>query len=89
MKILGLESCKTSSFIGRQGLEKGIPGPLLPCRVEKGGFILSLLPRPSQPQEESGPVRKEKVQKKNLPRPPLPHKKGIPASISMDGLAKA
>ena len=81
-------SCKTSSFIGGQGLEMSIPGPLLPHKVEQG-LISSLLPRPPQPQEESGPVRIGKVQKKNLPRLPLSHKNGIPAGIGRDDPAKA
>ena len=53
-----------------------IPGALLPHIVEQG-LVSSLLPRSPQLQELSGPVRIEKVQQKNLPRPPLPHKKGV------------
>ena len=65
----------------------GIPGQLLPHRVEQG-LVSSLLPRPTLLQEESGPVRREKVQKKNLLRSPLLHKNGILASIGMDDPAK-
>ena len=62
-----------------------IPEPLLPCRVEQC-MVLSPLPRPPQLQEETGPARTDlEVQKKNLPRPPLPHKKNVPATIGMDG----
>ena len=50
-----------------------IPGLLLPHKVEQG-LVSILLPRPPQPHEESGPVRIDKVQKKNLPKPPLLHK---------------
>ena len=65
-----------------------IPGSLLPHKVEQG-FISSFLPRPQQLQEEICPGRIGKVQKKNLSRPPLLHKKGAPAGIGRDGLAKA
>ena len=52
-------------------------------------MALSLIPRPPQLQEESGPVRiDQEVQKKNLPRPPLPHKKDIPVSIGTCSPAK-
>ena len=65
-----------------------IPGPSVPCRVEQG-MVLSLLPRLPQPQEESGPVRiDQEVQRKNLSRPPLMHKKGIPVCIGTDGPVK-
>ena len=87
LKSLGLASCETSSHIGGQGLEMSIPGPLFPHKVEQG-LVSSLLPRPPPQQEESGPVRIGKVQNKNYSRPPLTCKKGIPASIGRDSLAK-
>ena len=53
-------------------------------------MLLSLLPRPPKLQEESGPVRiYQEVQKKNLPRPTLPHKKDILTSIDMDNPPEA
>ena len=87
LKSLGLGSCETSSFIRRQGLRMGIPGPLLPHRVEQG-LVSSLLPRPPRPQEERCHVRIEKVQK-NTSKTTTFTQKGVPASIGMDGLAKA
>ena len=65
----------------------GFHRPLLQHKVGPG-LVLNLLPRPPQPQEESGPVRIEKAQMKNLPRPPLLHKKGIPARIGMDSFTR-
>ena len=50
-------------------------------------LISSLLSQAPQLQEESDPVRIGKVQKKNLPRPPLLHKKGAPADIGRDRTA--
>ena len=59
-----------------------IPGPSLPCRVE-WGIMLSSFPRLPQPQEEQ--IRRYK----NLQRPPLLHKKNVPASRGMDGSPEA
>ena len=51
-------------------------------------MVLSLLPRPPQPLEETGPVRTDWVQKKKPQRPPLPHKRNSPAIIGMDSSHK-
>ena len=73
--------------MGKQCPKMSIPGPSLGHSMEQG-LVSHLLPRPPQLQEESVPVRIEKVPKKNLPRPPLLHKKGIPTHIGMDSPAK-
>ena len=65
-----------------------IPGPLLPCRVEQG-LVSSLLPRPQQLQEESGPVRIGKGANEKPSKTTASAQKGIPAGIGRDGLAKA
>ena len=52
-------------------------------------MVSRLLQRPLQLQEENGHVRiDQEAQKKNLQRPPLPHKGNVPASVGMDGLAE-
>ena len=88
-KSTNSNSCKPFSFIERQGLEMSIPGPSLSYWVE-WGIMLSSLSRPPWSQEETSSVRTDQeVQNKNLPKPPLPHKRNVPTSIDTDDSPEA